>query len=87
MVVECFGEMLFYPETESLEEFHSPEEMKFRIIISTKPPKEYLESKLVQEPQDQSTKKRKDADDDVSQRTEPTTEQELVMIHITENTS
>ncbi|XAR60738.1 Phosphoinositide phospholipase C [Bertholletia excelsa] len=43
MLTQTFGEMLFYPETE-LEEFPSPEELKYRIIISTKPPKEYLES-------------------------------------------
>ncbi|PIA32250.1 hypothetical protein AQUCO_04500091v1 [Aquilegia coerulea] len=44
MVTQIFGEMLFYPEKECLEEFPSPEEMKYRIILSTKPPKEYLET-------------------------------------------
>lgn len=44
MITETFGEMLFYPETECLKEFPSPEELKYRIIISTKPPKEYLET-------------------------------------------
>lgn len=37
--------MLFYPQSERLKEFHSPEELKHRIIISTKPPKEYLKAK------------------------------------------
>ena len=37
--------MLFYPQPERLKEFHSPEELKYRIIISTKPPKEYLKAK------------------------------------------
>ncbi|KAF8402650.1 hypothetical protein HHK36_010739 [Tetracentron sinense] len=45
MVTETFGDMLFYPESQSLEEFPSPDALKYRIIISTKPPKEYLESK------------------------------------------
>ncbi|XP_042391773.1 phosphoinositide phospholipase C 6-like [Zingiber officinale] len=45
MVVETFGDMLYYPESESSNEFPSPEALKERIIISTKPPKEYLEAK------------------------------------------
>ncbi|XP_002525652.3 phosphoinositide phospholipase C 4 [Ricinus communis] len=40
MIVETFGDMLFYPNTECLEEFPSPEELKYKIIISTKSPKE-----------------------------------------------
>lgn len=42
MITETFGEMLFYPETECLKEFPSPEELKYRIIISTKPLKSTL---------------------------------------------
>ncbi|PKA66915.1 Phosphoinositide phospholipase C 7 [Apostasia shenzhenica] len=45
MITRTFGEMLYYPRSETMEEFPSPEELKMRIIISTKPPKEYLESK------------------------------------------
>lgn len=45
MITETFGDMLFTPETESLAEFPSPESLKKRIIISTKPPKEYLKAK------------------------------------------
>ncbi|KAK4775325.1 hypothetical protein SAY86_010260 [Trapa natans] len=45
MVTETFGDLLYYPEGECLLEFPSPESLKHRIIISTKPPKEYLESK------------------------------------------
>ncbi|XP_058110204.1 phosphoinositide phospholipase C 2-like [Magnolia sinica] len=45
MVTQTFGDMLFKPSSESLQEFPSPESLKKRIIISTKPPKEYLESK------------------------------------------
>ncbi|XP_021603531.1 phosphoinositide phospholipase C 4 isoform X2 [Manihot esculenta] len=39
MIAETFGDMLFYPETECLKEFPSPEELKYKIIISAKPPK------------------------------------------------
>ena len=45
MVSQTFGIMLYYPESDSLSEFPSPESLKHRIIISTKPPKEYLESR------------------------------------------
>ncbi|KAF9674607.1 hypothetical protein SADUNF_Sadunf10G0144600 [Salix dunnii] len=44
MVTQTFGVMLYYPESNSLVQFPSPESLKNRIIISTKPPKEYLES-------------------------------------------
>ncbi|OWM87425.1 hypothetical protein CDL15_Pgr022536 [Punica granatum] len=45
MVTEIFGDLLHYPGGEGLVEFPSPESLKNKIIISTKPPKEYLESK------------------------------------------
>lgn len=45
MVTQIFGELLYYPEADSLMEFPTPESLKGRILISTKPPKEYLESK------------------------------------------
>ncbi|KAL6011084.1 Phospholipase C [Asimina triloba] len=45
MVTQTFGAMLFSPDKELLTEFPSPEKLKNRIIISTKPPKEYCESK------------------------------------------
>ncbi|KDP44772.1 hypothetical protein JCGZ_01272 [Jatropha curcas] len=38
--------MLYYPQSECLVRFPSPESLKHRIIISTKPPKEYLESSV-----------------------------------------
>ncbi|KAJ9160325.1 hypothetical protein P3X46_025736 [Hevea brasiliensis] len=44
LVTQTFGGMLYYPESDFLVEFPSPESLKHRIIISTKPPKEYLES-------------------------------------------
>ena len=36
--------MLYYPESDNLKEFPSPEELKRRILISTKPPKEFHEA-------------------------------------------
>ncbi|KAF0908601.1 hypothetical protein E2562_026649 [Oryza meyeriana var. granulata] len=45
MVLEVFGDMLYYPDTDHLKEFPSPEELKHRVLLSTKPPKEYLEAK------------------------------------------
>ncbi|KAJ7959648.1 Phosphoinositide phospholipase C [Quillaja saponaria] len=45
MVTQTFGDILFTPGSEYLMEFPSPESLKRRIIISTKPPKEYLEAK------------------------------------------
>ncbi|KAI3470879.1 hypothetical protein Pfo_027542 [Paulownia fortunei] len=44
MVIQIFGDMLYYPESECLEELPSPEALKHKIILSTKPPKEYLAS-------------------------------------------
>ncbi|KAF9594268.1 hypothetical protein IFM89_028925 [Coptis chinensis] len=49
MVTETFGNMLFTPGPECLKEFPSPESLKKRILISTKPPKEYLEAKSIKE--------------------------------------
>ncbi|KAI7726597.1 hypothetical protein M8C21_025171, partial [Ambrosia artemisiifolia] len=44
MVTDTFGEMLYRPESGELKELPSPESLKGRILISTKPPKEYLEA-------------------------------------------
>lgn len=65
MVAQTFGDMLYYPEKpECLKEFPSPEDMKYRIIISTKPPKEYLKAKTIKETGDKS-KRRQDSEEDV----------------------
>lgn len=47
MITQTFGDMLFSPGFECLREFPSPESLKKRVIISTKPPKEYLQAKGV----------------------------------------
>ncbi|XP_047944379.1 phosphoinositide phospholipase C 2-like isoform X1 [Salvia hispanica] len=60
MITKTFGDMLYSPGSECLSEFPSPESLKRRIIISTKPPKEYLQAKDAKI-QETSSKKRKDA--------------------------
>lgn len=60
MITKTFGGMLYSPGTECLSEFPSPESLKRRIIISTKPPKEYLQAKD-SKIQETTSKKRKDA--------------------------
>lgn len=62
MLTQTFGDMLYYPKSE-LKEFPSPEDMKYKVIVSTKPPKEYLEAKNAQEEGDNSHKD-KDSDED-----------------------
>lgn len=44
MAIQIFGEVLYYPEPECFDVFPSPEALKHQIVLSTKPPKEYLES-------------------------------------------
>ncbi|CAN1221691.1 Phosphoinositide phospholipase C 2 [Linum grandiflorum] len=44
MVNDTFGEILYTPESDEMSEFRSPDYLKKRILISTKPPKEYLET-------------------------------------------
>lgn len=56
MIHETFGEMLFLPKSDSLREFPSPEELKMKIIISTKPPKEFREAKSTEEREDEAQK-------------------------------
>ncbi|CAJ2653393.1 unnamed protein product [Trifolium pratense] len=52
MATQIFGEILYYPQPEeclSLTEFPSPESLKNRVIISTKPPKERFESNRIKD--------------------------------------
>ena len=68
MVIKTFGATLFQPETE-LKELPSPESLKRKIIISTKPPKEYLESHMkqgsnLQKVKEESWRKESQADQD-----------------------
>ncbi|QHO43895.1 Phosphoinositide phospholipase C [Arachis hypogaea] len=49
MATQIFGEVLFKPETGCLKEFPSPESLKNRIVISTKPPKESFEANRIKD--------------------------------------
>ncbi|PIN25453.1 Phosphoinositide-specific phospholipase C [Handroanthus impetiginosus] len=64
MLSQTFGKMLFYPESDCLKEFPSPEDLKHRIIISTKPPKEYLEAQTIRD-NEHNSQRGKDSDEDV----------------------
>lgn len=77
MITQTFEDMLFYPESECLEEVPSPEELKYRIIISTKPPKEYLAAKSKPGNRDNSLKE-KDFDED----DDHTVQRELNLPHL-----
>lgn len=49
VMLETFGDALYYPaHLETMREFPSPDSLKQNIIISTKPPKDYLTSKDLQ---------------------------------------
>ncbi|KAE8688703.1 Phosphoinositide phospholipase C 2 [Hibiscus syriacus] len=43
MVVDIIGDMLYESKVENVEQFPSPDSLKKKVLISTKPPKEYLE--------------------------------------------
>ncbi|XP_006658176.3 phosphoinositide phospholipase C 2-like [Oryza brachyantha] len=45
MVLEVLGGILYYPENDNVKEFPSPQALMGRVLLSTKPPKEYLEAK------------------------------------------
>ncbi|XVF19863.1 hypothetical protein REPUB_Repub11eG0147600 [Reevesia pubescens] len=64
MLTHTFGKMLFCPDTECLKELPTLEDLKYRIIISTKPPKEYLEAQSSNH-KISNSQKGKDSDDDV----------------------
>ncbi|KAK6152521.1 hypothetical protein DH2020_015156 [Rehmannia glutinosa] len=55
MVSEIFGDILARFTSELLQDFPSPDSLKRRVIISTKPPKEYLETKIPKEESDDCT--------------------------------
>jgi len=64
MVIEVFGEKLYYPDNEHIDEFPSPEELKGKIILSTKPPKEYLKAKQSKDNKGKASKSGKDSSED-----------------------
>lgn len=64
MVTQTFGDILFTPGSECLKEFPSPGSLKRRIIISTKPPKEYLEAEEEKDKENDSQKGKGPADEE-----------------------
>ncbi|KAE8039275.1 hypothetical protein FH972_011703 [Carpinus fangiana] len=65
MVTKMFGAMLYFPESEYITEFPSPESLKKRVLISTKPPTEYLE---VQSTMVRDSQRQKDSVEDIETR-------------------
>ncbi|XP_038894759.1 phosphoinositide phospholipase C 2-like [Benincasa hispida] len=69
MVTVTFGDILYVPKSEDLNEFPSPESLKGRILISTKPPEHNkVESTKEKPPAD---KQRDTADDDIWESVRP----------------
>lgn len=64
MVHQTFGDVLFTSGSECLREFPSPESLKRRVIISTKPPKEYLKAKDAKVKQNDSKKGKEEAQEE-----------------------
>ena len=54
MITQIFGDLLYYPQTDRMVEFPSPESLKGRIMISTKPPKEFHASRTIKDKNDES---------------------------------
>lgn len=63
MVTSTFGDMLYYPKASDKVEFPSPDALKYQIILSTKPPKEYLHCKNVGK--DRSSMDKDSSDDEL----------------------
>ncbi|KAL0452733.1 UNVERIFIED_CONTAM: Phosphoinositide phospholipase C 6 [Sesamum latifolium] len=78
MVTQIFGDMLYYPESEGLEEFPSPEALKHKIILSTKPPKEYLASSSNKDGETNSSVEKDSSEDEqlLRETLDPVAEQE-----------
>lgn len=54
MVTKTFESKLHRPDSDQLAEFPSPESLKRKILISTKPPKEYLERQTSMEKEEKT---------------------------------
>ncbi|XP_043724314.1 phosphoinositide phospholipase C 2-like isoform X2 [Telopea speciosissima] len=64
MVTQTFGDLLYTPGSEGLKEFPSPASLMKHLIISTKPPKEYLEAKIAKAKESESQKGKDSADEE-----------------------
>ncbi|KAJ4979151.1 hypothetical protein NE237_009931 [Protea cynaroides] len=64
MVTETFGDLLYTPGPEGLNKFPSPASLMKRFMISTKPPKEYLDAKIAKEKESESQKGKDSTDEE-----------------------
>ncbi|KAK2640990.1 hypothetical protein Ddye_022753 [Dipteronia dyeriana] len=64
MVMNVFGEILYRPGMDCLEKFPSPESLKKRVLISTKPPEKFQNLKPSQNKEDPKTDQQGQVDDD-----------------------
>ncbi|XP_052186454.1 phosphoinositide phospholipase C 6-like isoform X2 [Diospyros lotus] len=71
MVTEVFGELLYHSESGCSEEFPSPEALKHHIILSTKPPKEYLEYMNQKDRGNASPEERDSSDEELTVELDP----------------
>lgn len=78
MVTVTFGDILYVPKSEDLNEFPSPESLKGRILISTKPP-EHLKVESTKE-NPSANKERDTADDDIWESVRP--QEDVDEVHI-----
>jgi phosphatidylinositol phospholipase C delta len=67
MIIETFGDMLFCSDSEGFKEFPSPEFLKHHILISTKPPKEYLERQSSADLEDRDKNEEKHPEEELSE--------------------
>lgn len=64
MVIETYGDVLYCSESETMTEFPSPESLKKRIVVSTKPPKEFLDTTKSMKETDEIPVKTKTSEED-----------------------
>ncbi|XP_042030964.1 phosphoinositide phospholipase C 6-like [Salvia splendens] len=70
MAMRIFGDLLYCPESGYMEDFPAVESLKYKIILSTKPPKEYLGSNHSKEGETSSPKYKDFSDDETEAESE-----------------
>ena len=70
MITETFGDLLYVPSSDTLNEFPSPEALMKRIIISTKPPEELKKFLKAQDNQNNGENTAKLAEEGTLRRTD-----------------
>lgn len=78
MVTATFGDMLYVPRSEYLNGFPSPESLRRRILISTKPPEHTKGESIKEKPS--ADKQRDTADDDIWESVQQ--QQDMDEVHI-----